>query len=158
MAVSVNDGSRTPHVPGQYLGYSLQTTRFLVHLLEADLGCTISLEVFEDVGVETIEGSKIAEQAKSTLKGNPVSNRSIDLWKTFSNWVDSAKSGELNPDTTRFELYVSHPRKGEIAESFSKVKSKDEARVAFQNARTILWGSAPTYPRLQPNRRYCSMG
>lgn len=145
MAVSEDARYRTSHVPGQYLGYSLQTTRFLVRLLEADSGWTVSLEVFEDVGVETIEGNKIAEQAKSTLKGNPVSNHAIDLWKTISNWVDSVKSGELNSETTRFELYVSHPQKGEIVENFSKAKSNDEARAAFLNARNTIWGTAPTF-------------
>ena len=84
MAVSEADRRGTSHVPGQYLGYSLQATRFLVHLLEADPGWTISLEVFEDVGVETIEGNKTAEQVKSTLIGNPVSNHAIDFWKTIS--------------------------------------------------------------------------
>ncbi|MBA7678167.1 hypothetical protein ES703_86439 [subsurface metagenome] len=146
MTVSADSRHRTPHVPGQYLGYSLQTTRFLVHLLEADPGWTVSLEVFEDVGVETTEGKKIAEQAKSTLTGNPVSYRAIDFWKTISNWVDSAKSGELNPETTRFELYVSHPQKGEIVENFSKAKSNDEASAALINARNTIWGPSPTFP------------
>ena len=136
----------TSHAPGQYLGYSLQTTRFLVRLLEAQPDWTISLEVFEDVGTETAEGKKLAEQVKSALEGNPVSNRAIDLWKTFSNWIDSAKSGELNPETTRFELYVSHPHKGEIVENFSRAKSDDEARAALLQARDMLWGPAPAFP------------
>lgn len=145
MTITEDTKYRTAHVPGQYLGYSLQTTRFLVRLLEADRGWTISLEVFEDVGAETTEGKKIAEQVKSTLTGNPVSNHSIDLWKTISNWIDSSKSGELYPETTRFELYVSHPQKGQIIENFSKAKSTAEAHAALLDSREIMWGSAPTF-------------
>ena len=137
---------RTAQAPGQYLGYSLQTTRFLVYLLESKPGWAISLEVFEDVGAETPEGNKFAEQVKSALEGNPVSNHAIDLWKTFSNWIDVAKSGALNPETTQFELYVSHYKTGKIVENFSKAKSDDEARRSLHQARDIVWGPAPTFP------------
>ena len=107
---------------------------------------TVSLEVFEDVGVETHEGNRIAEQDKSTREGNPVSDRAVDLWKTFSNWIDAAQSGELNPQTTIFELYVSHPKTGEIVESFAQAKSSDEALNALLQAKRKLWGPAPDFP------------
>ena len=145
MIVSKDAEHKTSHAPGQYLGSSLQATRFLIGLLEAAPECTISLEVFEDVGTETAEGNKLAEQAKSTLQGNPVSNHAIDLWKTFSNWIDSVRSGELNPETTQFKLYVSHPKNGVIVENFSKATSNDAARVALLEAKEMLWGPAPSF-------------
>ena len=73
---------KKPHVPGQYLGYSLQATRFLVKLLESDPDSTVSLEVFEDIGVESYDGYRTAEQDKSATNGNPVSDRSVDLWRS----------------------------------------------------------------------------
>ncbi len=135
----------TSHAPGQHLGYSLQTTRFLMRLLDADDDWTVSLEVFEDVGVETSKGQRIAEQGKSATENNPVSDRARDLWKTFSNWIDAVNAGQLLPETTFFELYISHPRTGGIVESFSSAKSYDESLLAFLNARTKLWGPSPEH-------------
>jgi len=136
---------KTPHVPGQYLGYSLQTTRFLARLLEAELDWTVSLEVFEDVGVETSDGKRIAEQEKSTYDGNPVSDRAVGLWKTFSNWIDAVERGDLPSEKTSFEIYVSQPKTGDIVRGFSDARSLEEARRAFIKAREKLWGSAPDF-------------
>ncbi|MCP4347375.1 MAG: hypothetical protein GY795_17860 [Desulfobacterales bacterium] len=132
--------------PGQHLGYSLQTTRFLMQLLDADPEWIISLEAFEDVGVETPDGDKIAEQDKSALSHNPISNRAKDLWKTFANWIDAVKSGFLDPERTIFEIYISRQKSGEIAESFSEAKSIEAAEAALKKAEIELWGKAPKYP------------
>jgi hypothetical protein len=146
MTPSNDEHQTTPLAPGQYLGYSLQATRFLMRLLDAPAGWTVSLEVFEDVGVETGQGNRIAEQDKSSLEANPVSDRAVDLWKTLSNWLDAAQSGELNPETTKFVLYVSHPKTGEIVESFARARSSAEAREALLQAREKLWGPSSTFP------------
>ena len=69
---------RTPHVPGSFLGYSLQQTLFVSLLLQSRKESIVSLEVFEDIGVETPGEGKLAVQSKSTSNGNPVSDRSID--------------------------------------------------------------------------------
>ncbi|MCK4652118.1 MAG: hypothetical protein KAT13_03410 [Methanosarcinales archaeon] len=132
-------------VPGQYLGYSLQATRFLVKLLEAEPGWTVSLEVFGDVGVETADGHQLAGEVKSTHGGNPVSDRSVDLWKTFSNWIDAVKRGDLQLEKTSFEIYVSQPRTGEIVSSFRDANSLDEAHTALTEAKNKLWGTAPDF-------------
>ena len=136
---------KTSQVPGQYLGYSLQTTRFLARLLEAEPGGTVSLEVFEDVGIETTEGNRIVEQVKSTCDNNPVSDHAVDLWKTFSNWIDAVQSGNLELEKTRFEIYVSQPRKGDIVTSFSNAQTIEETRHALIEARNKLWGNAPDF-------------
>lgn len=138
------------HAAAQYLGYSLQTTRFLMRLLDAEPEWTISLEVFEDVGVETSEGNRIAEQDKNVSKKNPVSNRAIDLWKTFANWVTAVEAGELNPEKTVFELYISQAKTGAIVDTFFRAQSETEAEVALQNAINELWGKSPNYP-LRPS-------
>lgn len=137
---------KSAQVPGQYGGYSLQATRFLHRLLQASPGDTISLEVFDDVGVETSDGFKIAEQSKSTLNGNPISDRAKDFWKTLSNWIIAVKNGQLEASKTYFEIYVSKPVSGMIADSFSQAKADDDAKIAYLNARQLLWGNAPLYP------------
>ncbi len=133
------------HVPGQYLGFSLQASRFLFRLLEADDDWQVSLEVFEDVGAESSEGQRIAEQVKSTHGGNPVSDSAVELWKTLSNWIDSVERGELDPEKTVFEIYVSQPKSGEIVQSFANAKTIKEAQLALKRAKTKLWGKPPTY-------------
>jgi hypothetical protein len=135
--------SKSPHVPGQYAGYSLQARRVLARLLDAPPGSKVSLEVFDDVGVETTDGLRQAEQVKSTLRGNPVSDRSLDLWKTFSNWVDAVRKGELVIGKTTFDIYVSRKVSGKIVQSFSDAESPSDALDAFIRARESLWGPAP---------------
>jgi len=136
---------KKPHVPGQYLGYSLQATRFLAKLLESDPDSTVSLEVFEDIGVESNDGYRTAEQDKSATNGNPISDRSVDLWKTFSNWIDAVECGDLQIGKTSFEIYVSQPVSGEIVRKFSDAHSIKEAHQALTETKNKLWGSAPEF-------------
>jgi len=65
--VTTDSGKKSPHVPNQYGGFSLQETRLTALLLEAAPGSILSLEVFEDVGVDLPDGRRIAEQSKSSL-------------------------------------------------------------------------------------------
>lgn len=136
---------RSTHVPGQYGGYSLQATRMVAKLLDAPSGSAVSLEVFEDVGTESACGHRTAEQVKSTFDGNPVSDRAVDLWKTFSNWVDAVGDGELQIGKASFEIHVSRPATGEIVRSFSEATCLRDAQAALKQARDKLWGTPPQY-------------
>src|SRR5271156_1743486 len=97
---------KSAQVPGQLFGYSLQAIRLLNLALDAAPGTTLSLEVFEDVGAVDGTGKALASQTKSGLETNPVSDRAVDLWKTFSHWKTAVASGQLSLATTRFELYL----------------------------------------------------
>lgn len=136
---------KSSQVPFQFFGYSLQITRFLSKLLEIDPDWTASLEVFEDVGAESASGNRIAEQTKSGKKGNPISDNSVDLWKTFSNWIYAAQNGEIDINKTSFEIFVSKKRTGEIVKSFAEADTVEKAQTALQNARMKLWGQSPEY-------------
>jgi hypothetical protein len=138
--------AKSTNAAGQYLGYALQTKRFLAKLLDFDLGWTVSLEVFEDVGGEGPAGCKVAEQDKSTQDDNPVSDRAVELWKTFANWVDAVNFRKLPLNNTVFELFVSRPKSGDIVKSFASAKSLSEAKCTLNNAKQKLWGTAPTFP------------
>lgn len=142
-ATDKNDTKSNTHVPGQYLGYSLQTTRCLALLLDAAPGSKVSIEVFEDVGVEEVNGYRIAEQSKTGRLTNPVADHSIDLWKTLSNWVDSIRSNELDVNSTKFVIYVSTPRYGEIVRSFNNAFSPENAHVALAAAKLEMLGTEP---------------
>jgi hypothetical protein len=138
--------NRSSHAPNQYLGFSLQTTRFLAKLLEVGDDCNVSLEVFEDIGVEDSAGYRLAEQTKSTHGYNPLSDHSVDFWKTLSNWVDAIRTMELNVNKTFFEIYVSQPKEGQISTQFNRAESIEAASAALSEAKKILWGEAPDYP------------
>jgi hypothetical protein len=126
---------RTPHVPAQALGYLIQPIRLLQLLIDAPADSFVTLEVFEDVGVEGGDGQKIASQVKTGLVKNPLTDKSPELWKTIANWCTAIKSNELDPKKTIFEIYVAKPRKGRIATLFHNARSPEEACSALAAAR-----------------------
>jgi len=137
---------KSTHVPGQYLGYSLQTTRCLAHLLNVKgMSNYVSLEVFEDVGVEDSEGNRIAEQNKSALESNPVSDRAVGFWKTFYNWINAIEAGELDPEKTTFIIHVAQNKRTNIAKKFSAATTVEAAEAALNEAIVTLWGASPNY-------------
>jgi hypothetical protein len=138
MRKKVQNRKRTTVAPGQYLGYSLQATRCLLRLLQAKDGDHICLEVFDDVGVEKKDGKRIAEQTKSNLASNPLTDRSVAFWKNLRNWTDGSISGKLDPKGTFFNLFVTNPSVGSIAQSFHDAASPEEATQALINAKSAL--------------------
>jgi hypothetical protein len=96
--------------------------------LDAAAGTTVSLEVFEDVGEERPDGTKRAVQTKSiTGSTNPVSDRSVGLWKTLANWVNAVQAGTLIVGSTIFELYVSKPCTGGLVQGLSDATTPAQA-------------------------------
>ena len=138
---------KSAQVPGQLFGYSLQAIRLLSLTLDAAPGTTLSLEVFEDVGAVDDTGKALASQTKSGLETNPVSDRAVDLWKTFSNWKTAIASGQLSLATTRFEVYLAKRRTGKLVRMFHEAQTEEEANAAVNEARKLLWGPAPRYPK-----------
>ena len=124
--------------PGQYLGYSLQATRFLVRLLEAKDGDNICLEVFADVGIERHDGARVAEESKSNLATNPLTDRSLGFWKSLRNWIDAVSAGALDPANTYFVLFVANPTVGKIAKSLHDASSVAQVRKALDEAKRML--------------------
>ena len=67
-------------VPGQFFGYSLQWPRAYLNLLKIPSDAAVSVEEFSDVGILYSDGSKTAEEDKSSISGkNPVSDASTSL-------------------------------------------------------------------------------
>ncbi|MBS0266032.1 MAG: hypothetical protein JSS02_29135, partial [Planctomycetes bacterium] len=124
--------ARSSNVPGTYRGFSLQANRFLAHLLTADPDDTVCLEAFEDVGVESSGGNRIAEQTKSFLSQNPVADRSLQLWKTLARWITAATDGTLPVQSSRFVLYSHNSGLGEVAKRMQSASTSVEAAEAVQ--------------------------
>jgi hypothetical protein len=130
---------RSSQVPGQYLGYSLQTTRALVRLLSAPPGSFVSVEVLDDVAESRPAGSTTLVQSKSVgARTNPIADRSPELWKTLANWVRGVKNGDIDLARTAFELFISKKRTGPLAHSFDSARTVTEAAAALATARAAL--------------------
>lgn len=99
---------------GQYLGYSLQQLRHCHHLFRVPDGDAVSLEYLDDVAVHRTDGTVLLEQCKSALVGNPVSDKSEEMWKAFANWAELCVDGHVAPATTDFRLYVTPAKSGGI--------------------------------------------
>jgi hypothetical protein len=129
---------RSTSVPDSYRGFSLQATRFLFYLLKAKTGDTVSLEYFEDVGVERADGTKVAEQDKSYLSSNPLTDRSVVFWKALRNWIDAANEGVLPPTSSHFIAYAPAAHMGVIVQAFHDATTIDDAKAALNKARVTL--------------------
>jgi hypothetical protein len=105
-------------------------------LLKATPGCSVCIEVHGDVSTKLADGGLIAEEDKSSIQSNPVTDRSTDLWKTLSNWVKGVETKEFDVSTTTFVLYRNKSGQKGFAERFDACSTKDEADQALQDVAT----------------------
>lgn len=124
--------------PGQLLGYSIQYSRALCHLLRANPGDYVCIEVLGDVASVSVDGETTSEEDKSSLSTNPITDRSVDLWKTFANWIDAIASGSLDPSHTRFVLYCNKTGKPSLAAAFSAANDSKAANEAVAKTKSEL--------------------
>ena len=135
---NVNIGNT--HVPDKVYAYSLQVRHMMFELLECKEGDAVSVEVFDDIGIEKEDGSKDAIQAKSVLSNrNPVSNRAVDLWKTFYNWLIAVQDGELSILNTNFRLFINVDKHGSIVDSFNSSITDQDACLAWETAKNEFY-------------------
>lgn len=124
------------HVPDKVYAFMIQSHHMLYELLDCKKGDIVSLEVFDDVGVEHEDGSKDAIQVKSALSNrNPVSNRSVDLWKTLYNWMIAVESNELDAECSKFIIFITVNKAGPIVKAFHEACSLDMAEKAWEDTR-----------------------
>jgi len=126
------------NAPGQLLGFTLQFPRAFYHLLQSRPGGCVCVEVLGDVATLSKEGNVISEEDKSSIVGNPLTDRSIDLWKTFYNWILAVQNGDIHAELTRFVLYCNQTGKVGIVNSFDSAQNKKEAGAAIDKAKTAL--------------------
>ena len=85
------------------------------------------------MSVHTGDGVRLAEQCKSALSQNPVSNWAVDFWKTFANWLDNIEAGHLEPEQTQFRLYVTPVKRADLSQKLSDAVSDDEIRSVLKD-------------------------
>lgn len=69
------------NAPGQLLGFSMQFPRALYHLLRSAPNDVVCVEVLGDVATFTSGGKLLSEEDKSSIRGNPLTDRSTDFTK-----------------------------------------------------------------------------
>ncbi len=125
------------NAPGQMQGYTLQLQRALLYLLKGEPGSSVCVEVIGDVGKQT-QNETIAEEDKSSLSGNPVTNKSTDLWKTFYNWIKMVEDGIVRTVNTTFILYTNQAGKKALVDQISEAGSKKEVENVFKEVEKLL--------------------
>lgn len=144
---------RSTSAPGQYYGYSVvQGARLLHRLLQASSDETVSIEGLDDIAIEGDSGLVLLEQDKSGLAHNPVSDKSIELWKTLRNWLDAMRSGKI-PTNTKFVLYVAQSHTGSVVERLHKCPSAADGAILASALRNEFWGDAPLYLEKDKNAK-----
>ncbi|MFK5949379.1 MAG: hypothetical protein QM500_11505 [Methylococcales bacterium] len=123
---------------GQLLGYSLQFPRALFHLLTCSPDDCVSIEVVGDVATKKSDDSLITEEDKSSIVGNPITNKSIDLWKTLFNWIKAINDGDIDVNVTKFILFCNQTGQCGIVDIFSLATNKDTASAAIETAKNKL--------------------
>ena len=155
MAIDTTGTSKRPRAssaaPGPYLGYALQPVRLCFHLLRADPETSVSIEHLDDVAVHATSGI-LLEQTKSATAQNPVSNWSPELWKTFSNWIDTVDGGNVDLSASQFRLYVTPPKTGAFVALLNDATTDaavDEAVLHIKNKREALGRKPAAHEYLQ---------
>lgn len=110
----------------------------MCHLLKGGPGDTVCVEVLGDVANITAIGEVKAEEDKSSTSSNPLTNKSTDLWKTFSNWIHAVIDKDLDVEKTKFLLYTNQSGRHAIVNEFSSAQSIQEAHLAIDNAKRTL--------------------
>lgn len=125
------------------LGFTYQSIytayRFLVE--PANSSGVFGIEVFDDTSIENIE-SILNFQLKSTSSSsNPTADRSIELWKTMSNWTNSLKNGIYGDKQALFVYVVISSKEktmGPLCSMFDKAFDEPSTENALARVREEL--------------------
>ena len=126
------------NAPGQLLGYTMQLPRALYYLLISGPGDSVCVEVLGDVATFSSDGKIITEEDKSSISSNPLTNRSTDLWKTFSNWINAINNKEIDIYKTHFILYCNKTGNPGLVNEFDVAHTEIEIKEAIRKAKTEL--------------------
>ncbi len=109
-----------------YFGYKI------LQNLNAD--CTISLERIGDVGIEG-DNNEMIELKNSQSNSNPLSNKSLDLWKSIYNWaLLFYENNDYDVKKFTLYLYVNTQRKlqMDISKQIDECESEEDAKKIYR--------------------------
>lgn len=152
-SIEVKTNIKNTHVPDKMYAYLIQAHHMLYELLKCKKGDFVSVEVFEDVGVEDADGSRKAIQIKSALSDrNPVSNKSVDLWKTMYNWLLAVESGELSIASVKFCIFINVNKTGTIVSKFADANTIEDAVSVWETVRREFFDDDGTIKEIGERR------
>lgn len=122
---------------GAYRGFTLQDVRLAFHLITGPPGCSVSIEHKDDVAIHLADGTIVHEQVKSAPKSEPLRDTAPEFWKALANWGKIVASVDAST-LSRFQLYVTPPRSGEIAALVHAAKTDEDADSVIQAADGLL--------------------
>lgn len=128
---------------GVYRGFTLQDVRLAFHLITGPRGCSVSIEHKDDVAIHFVDGTVVHEQVKSAPKSEPLRDTAPELWKTLANWGKTVQPVDASY-TSRFQLYVTPPRSGEVAMMIHAAETDIEADAVILAADGLLEAAGKT--------------
>ncbi len=125
------------HVPDKVYSFTLQIRHMLNELINAKEGDIISLEALDDVAIENNGENELIQIKNVISKNNPTSNRAVDFWKTFYNWLLYVKSDNVELEKTKFRLFIhtiDNKNIGDICNKFHQADNINDAEQALKMA------------------------
>lgn len=113
---------------GPYLGYTLQPVRFCLQLLQVEDGAGVSLEYLDDVALHGASGALTLEQCKSFSGNGGLTDKSVDLWKTFANWADICADQSLDPSAMSFVLVAVPGKASQLVYNLQAATDEEAAK------------------------------
>ena len=137
----------------QFKSFNSQTIFLAEQLLKySSFDCSISLETIGDVGFEGEENKIIELKNADSKNHNPLSNSSLDLWKTIFNWaMFFYENKEKNIEQYKLQLLVFTENNGgkEIAEKMNNCYTEEQFNEIENDIITIILKKQP--------RRRCNL-
>jgi hypothetical protein len=91
------------------------------------------------------DGKLLTEEDKSSIVGNPLTDRSTDLWKTFFNWIEALHSGVIDIERTKFVLYSNKSGRPGIVDMFSSAQNQSDAQSVLKYTKEVLGDIKPEH-------------
>lgn len=137
----------------QFKSFNSQTIFLAEQLLKySSFNCSISLETIGDVGFEGEENKIIELKNADSKNHNPLSNSSLDLWKTIFNWaMFFYENKEKNIEQYKLQLLVFTENNGgkEIAEKMNNCYTEEQFNEIENDIITLILKKQP--------RRRCNL-
>lgn len=121
-------------VPATQSAFIAQLDIALTWLCEGDVHATIGVETLDDVA--RIDANQLTMgQSKISFSRNPLTDQSVNLWKTLKIWLDMLDSGECDLVQSRFLFISNFPATGIAAAIRNLGTSLDQSRGFVQQLR-----------------------
>ncbi len=131
-------------VPGTAAGFIYQFERALYWLAQSPKGFVVGIETDDDVAIQGSDGTSVLEQNKHSIQkgAKPFSDRSLDLWKTLSIWIQALVDGQVPPDKIRFLMVTNKSLTDNLAKRIGNAITPKEIDTCIAELENI--GKSPS--------------